>query len=150
MKQNPASALLLLLFALAAAMSSAFAQSLPASMAYTSPILALNMPVDGSQNLLVAGNSLAQDHRTGFDLSEIPPAPESVVRHPRVPATTSQTDDAKASASTSKLRRSGVLLGVLAIAYLATRKRRHPQVKADASEPRDLEKKRLAQHEARA
>jgi hypothetical protein len=53
--------------------------------------------------------------------------------------------DAEAvKASTSKLRRSGVLLGILAIAYLATRKRRNPQLETDASEPRDFPKKRLA------
>jgi len=150
MNLNLAFALRLLPFVLVAAMPAAYAQNLPASMAYSSPILALNMPVDGSQKLLVAGNSLAQDHRTGYDLSEIPSAPESVVRQPRVPATASKTDAAKGSASTSKLRSSGVLLGVLAIAYLATRKRRHPQLEADVSESRDLPKKRLAHQEARA
>jgi hypothetical protein len=41
-------------------------------------------------------------------------------------------------------------MGVLAIAYLATRKRPNPRMQADISELRNFPKKRLAHHQAHA
>ena len=155
MKLLPASPILLLLFGLAI-IPAAFAQSLPASMAYSSSILVRNAPAETSQKLLIAGNSLTQEHRSAFDLSEIPAAPDSVVRDSKASSNSAKADEnagvasVASETSTSKLQRSMALLGVLAIAYLATRKRPNPRMKADISELRNFPKKRLAHHEAHA
>lgn len=134
----------------------AFAQSLPASMAFSSSVLVRHAPAETGQKLLIAGNSLIQDDYSAFDLSEIPAAPDSVVRDSKIPSTTVVADgnadfaNAGSSASSSKLRRAAALLGVLAVAYLATRKRPNARMKADISELRNFPKKRLAHHEAHA
>ena len=142
------SPILLLLFGLAGS-PAALAQSLPASMAYSSSILVRQAPADASQKLLIADNSLIQEHYSAFDLSDIPAAPDFVVRDSRISSSETKPEEDFANTSlstTSKLRRSAALLGVLAIAYLATRRR----PTADISEMRNFPKKRLAQHEAHA
>lgn len=151
MKRLPATITLLLLFGLAI-IPAVFAQSLPASMAYSSSALVRITPAETGQKLLIAGNSLTQDHRPAYDLSKIPDAPDSVARNSKVSSTPVMADENAhaANGSVSKTRGFAVLLGVLAIAYLATRKRENPRMKSDISELRNFPKKRLARNEAHA
>ena len=151
MKRLPATIILLLLFGLAM-IPAVFAQSLPAPMAYPSSGMFLNTPAESGQKLLIAGNSLARDHRPVFDLGRIPAAPDFVARNSRIQSISMMAGENAHAAkdSASKLRRSAMLLGVLAIAYLATRKRREPLLQSDVSELRDFAKKRLAHREAHA
>ena len=155
MKRLPSSLILLLLFGMTV-VPAAFGQSLPASMAYSSSALVRGAPTETSQNLLIAGNSLTHDQRSAFDLSVIPAVPDFVVRDARVSSSTVMADEnagvanAGSDTSISKFYRSMALLGVLAIAYLATRKRPNPRMKADISELRNFPKKRLAHHGAHA
>jgi hypothetical protein len=151
MKRLPAFLILLLLFG-PAFVPAVFGQSLPASMAYSSSMLVHDTSVGTGQKLLITGNSLDLDQRSSLDLSAIPAAPDSVVRNPNLPSATAEADENTddANNSTSKLSRSAALLGVLAIAYLATRKRPNPRMQADISELRNFPKKRLAHHGAHA
>jgi hypothetical protein len=152
MKRLSATLILLLLFGLAI-IPAVMGQSLPASMAYSSSALILDAPAETGQKLLIAGNNLAHEQRSVFDLSRIPAAPDSVVRNSKIASSTMTIDGntvAELGASTSKVRRSALLLGVLAIAYLATRKRENPRMKSDISELRNFPKKRLARKEAHA
>ena len=122
-------------------------------MAYSSSALILGAPAETGQKLLIAGNNLAQEQRSAFDLSRIPAAPDSVVRNARTASSALVAEGntvAELSDSTSKVHRSALLLGVLAIAYLATRKRENPRMKSDISELRNFPKKRLARNEAHA
>jgi hypothetical protein len=155
MKRQHSSPILALLF-IVAIIPAAFAQSLPASMAYSSSIIVRHAQAESTQILMIAGNSLTQDYRSGFDLSDIPAAPDSVVRDSKgsssIMTAGGNTNLAKGetNVSTSKLYRSAMLLGVLAIAYLATQKRTNSRMKADISEMRNFPKKRLAHREAHA
>jgi hypothetical protein len=125
-------------------------------MAYSSSILVHNVPSDTNHGLLIADNSLAQDHRSTFDMSKIPAAPDTVVRNSKTssPAAVSKERAPAAMASSevsiSKMGRSVILLVLLAIAYLATRRRPNPRMQQDISELRNFPKKRLARREAHA
>jgi hypothetical protein len=131
----------------------ASAQSLPASMAYPSPLLFRHTPSSPGHELLIADNGLALDHRSAFDMSKIPAAPDAVVRSRKTSspeALSTPAAPAPPQAGVSKLARSGMLLAVLAIAYLVTRKRPDQRMRPDISELRNFPKKRLARREAHA
>jgi hypothetical protein len=146
----------ILLLGLIALIPSAYAQSLPPSMAYSSSILVRNHSVERNQNLMIAGNDLIKSDLAAYDLSEIPAMPDTAFRIPKVSSSTIEADQnvgisgGASDESSSKLHRSIGLLGVLAIAYLATRKRPNPRMQQDISELRNFPKKRLAHHEAHA
>ncbi|RPJ32512.1 MAG: hypothetical protein EHM17_13085 [Verrucomicrobiaceae bacterium] len=162
MKRSPTLTVLAALLSLAA-ITAASAQNLPASMAYSSSALVRGTSTDAGQKLLIAGNSLGLESHAGFDLSIIPSTPGSAVRNSRIPSTAKSAPapavptgeraalaDSTTSTGHSKLGRSVALLGVLTIAYLASRKRSNPRMHGDISELRNFPKKRLAHREARA
>lgn len=155
MKSHPAP-LIVMLLVLLDITTAAFAQTLPASVADSSSILERIASVETGPKLLIVGNSLAQAHSAAFDLSAIPAAPDSVIRDPKpspitlTKAENTASSDADSDSDPSPIQRSMALMGVLAIACFAIRKRPDPPVRADMPEMRNFPKKRLAHHQAHA